>query len=276
MKLDDHSSKTPWRWISAIIFLVGSVIWIGSAISPTIKRQAAASELRRGGFEVGSGSSALEECWNAVKATFVNRAIPQQNAYTERVALTSNSVESLVPFEPSLTRFQPKWISLNACSKLEDVGTLKLLPELVQLEIRECPGLTDLSIISELGNLRLLYLSKMAAVKAVPRLRSGGKLTILLLIDCAELSEFDRLQDFTSLAVLSISGSPMLQNTDPLRGLKQLETLVLSKCTRLSDVSALHSLTKLKFVRLNGCQNLPPEAVAALRAALPRTQIEYP
>ena len=94
--------------------------------------------------------------------------------------------------------------------------------------------------------------------------------------ECGGITDFGPLRDFTGLTLLSLSDSPHLQNSDALRGLTQLEVLNLSDCTNLSDVTGLHSLKSLKIVRLNGCIKLLPEAVAALRAALPGAEVDYP
>jgi hypothetical protein len=68
----------------------------------------------------------------------------------------------------------------------------------------------------------------------------------------------------------------VLRSADALKGLTALKSLQLSDCTALRDVSGLHALTALRRLDLRGCTNLPPQQVAALKAALSNTEITGP
>ena len=75
---------------------------------------------------------------------------------------------------------------------------------------------------------------------------------------------------------LHLRGCLALQNVDGLQGLTALEVLYLRDCPALQNVDGLKGLTTLRELDLRDCPKLPPEQVAALRAALPNASIDYP
>ena len=60
---------------------------------------------------------------------------------------------------------------------------------------------------------------------------------------------------------------------DALRELKALEILDLVSCSGLKNVDGLLKLTQLLALDLSGCDGLTEEAVAAIKAALPKTRV---
>ena len=130
-------------------------------------------------------------------------------------------------------------------------------------------------------------------------LKGLSNLTGLLLTNCPNLTNIDALKDMKELTALGIRGSPVLVNIDAVKELKSLELLDLSVCTALTNVDTLRELKALEFlnlygctglknvngllgltglenVSLNGCDGLTNEAVDAVKAALPKTNITPP
>ena len=76
--------------------------------------------------------------------------------------------------------------------------------------------------------------------------------------------------------VLILNDCPALQNVDGLKGLPALQGVRLPGCQALQNVDGLKGLPALGFVDLGGSTKLPPEQVAALKAAFPKANIPYP
>ena len=94
--------------------------------------------------------------------------------------------------------------------------------------------------------------------------------------NATSLTNVDVLKNLPSLETLDFSGCTGLKNVDVLNNLPALEWVVLDSCTGLTNVDALKNLPALKLVWLDGCTGLTAETVKALRAALPKTEIEGP
>jgi len=99
---------------------------------------------------------------------------------------------------------------------------------------------------------------------------------VLHLSNCPVLKDVDGLKGLTALQRLHLAVCPELENVDGLRGLTALQRLYLSYCPALQNVNGLKGLPALEYVDLIHCPKLPPEQVAALRAALPGAVILYP
>ena len=98
----------------------------------------------------------------------------------------------------------------------------------------------------------------------------------LNLSHCPALQNVDGLKGLLALQLLDLRRCPALQNVDGLKGLTALQTLIISACPALENVDGLKGLPAFKRVDLRYCGKLPPEQVAALRAALPKADIRYP
>ena len=128
------------------------------------------------------------------------------------------------------------------------------------------------------------------------QLKGLSNLTVVVFGDCPNLTSIDALKDMKELTMLGINGSPILVNTDPIKELQNLEHLGLSGCTALTNVDALRELKALKLLNLSvctglknvdglhelnglqelileGCTGLTKEAVDAVKAALPKTEV---
>ena len=95
----------------------------------------------------------------------------------------------------------------------------------------------------------------------------------LALSGCPALQNVDALKGLHRLQILDLIGCPVLQNVDGLKGLSGLQNLILYGCPSLQNVDGLKGLTVLQTLDLRDCPKLPAAAVAALRAALPKTEI---
>ena len=268
------------RWLAVVVLIfliVGTFVFVQT--SPSIARQRAANQLRKMGLTVGVESereAGLKGWWNDLKRIWSQRNLEPPSLWKEQVSLISSEVENLDRFASVLVRFRSRSIRMVSCLQLNDLSVLKRLPDLKEVEVSNCPGITDMAWLSEVPKLRTLTISNLPGLTGIPSVKSASKVKKLRVTECNGITDFGHLRDFTGLTLLSLSDSPNLQNTDALRGLSKLEHLFLSDCTGLSDVTGLHSLKSLRFVRLNGCIKLSPEAVAALRAALPGAEEDYP
>lgn len=139
------------------------------------------------------------------------------------------------------------------CPALKNLDVLKGFPSLMEFEIGGCPALRDLNVFKGLSHLELLALT-----------------------DCSALQNLDGLKGLPKLGLLVIINSSALQNLDGLKALPKLGRLILERSSELRDIAALKNLTALEQLDLRGCPKIPPEQVAALRAALPNTRIDYP
>jgi hypothetical protein len=62
---------------------------------------------------------------------------------------------------------------------------------------------------------------------------------------------------------------------DGLEGLSELTWIDIHACRALKNIEAIRRLPKLGTVNLGGCPKLPPEEIAALKAAIPTARIVH-
>jgi hypothetical protein len=267
--------KTKSRWRLAAPLIVTAlgflVLWLGFSVWRSLERHQAAAELRAMGFEAGAPSF-----WTLLRTNA--RAIfnPKSRPWHDRVRLMSSPAGNLDAFGPALHRFRPRGVLLGFCSKLEDVTALRGLSNLERLDFYACPKVTNLEIVSEFTELKELTFNDSPALRSLAIIQSGRRLTTLHITNCKALDDLDALRGLTSLRSLFLVGCPAVKDAELLRGLSDLEELDLSGCSSLTNVDGLHGLKKLKTVNLRRCPGLTPEAVAALRAAIPRAQVVPP
>jgi hypothetical protein len=269
-----------WVWLAVFLLLAAGIVWFFTATAPARERAAAASELRRMGFEAGQRRGPSIWNWRNLWETFRKGGGKGANAdaqeWADRVRLMSSSATSLDAFAPALVRFQPKQVLLGFCGSLRDVSALKAFPELERLDFYECPLVIDFTIMNEFPKLQEITFHRSPALRSLGMVKAGANLVSLHITDCDALSDFDALRSFTSLRKLWLANCAKLQNTDALRGLALLEEVNLAQCPALMDVTGLHALPRLKTVRLDKCTSLSADAVAALRAALPAAKVVFP
>ena len=133
---------------------------------------------------------------------------------------------------------------------LENVDALQALPALRDLCIANCPALRN--------------------VDGFKRLPGLEKLDIMV---CPALQNVNGLKGLTNLKELYLEGCLALKNVDGLEGLTALNELSIWGCDALQNVDALKGLTNLQKVEFSKCPGLSRESIAALKAALPNTEI---
>jgi hypothetical protein len=152
-----------------------------------------------------------------------------------------------------LKRIAPNSVQIFYVSSLKDLSELEALSNLSDLGIAESKYLTNIDAIGKMKGLKKLFIS------GIP-----------------QLTNIDALKDLQNLRYFHLLQCKALTNVDALRELKSLESLWLSGCTGLKNVDGLLGLTQLKILDLSGCTALPREAVDAVKAALPKTDIITP
>lgn len=162
-------------------------------------------------------------------------------------------LRNLEALAPALRRINPDSLTLAGCKALENVAALNGIAGLKSLELTGCPALRNVDSLKDITALEWLDLSR-----------------------CPSLQDVNGLKRLAALQEIDLSYCPSLENIEGLRGLTSLQVLGLRDCVALKSVDALHGLTSLVLLDLVGCTKLPPEQVAALRAALPNTEIQYP
>lgn len=250
------------------------VLWLVFQGYRAFDQGLAASELRKMGFEVGSRDFVytLRTNWRLV---FDPRYYKSRQAWNGRARLLHFKGTDLNACGPALVRFRPREVMFGMCRNLEDVSTLRQLPDLERLDFYECPKIKNPGIVGEFVKLRELTFRKVPALRNLEIIRSGANLTSLHISDCNNLQDLRALPQFTSLRSLYLSGIPAIHDTELLRGLVLLEELDLSGCSELSNIDGLLGLKSLKSINLSRCPKISVESMAALREALPNAKIDY-
>jgi Leucine-rich repeat (LRR) protein len=141
------------------------------------------------------------------------------------------------------------------------------------LRIDDAHTLRDLSGLKPLSRLHVVSLGLATALTNVDALKNLSALHTVWLTDCTGLTNVDALKNLSALQWVVLIGCTGLTNVDALKNLSALQRVRLEGCTGLTNVDALKNLSALEHVDLTGCTGLTKESVAALRAALPNTQI---
>jgi len=149
-----------------------------------------------------------------------------------------------------IRRLKPKRLDISATFPWRDLSELEGLSNLTALGLHECPNLTNIDALKE--------------IKELNRLAIGGS---------ALLANIDSLKEIKNLKSLNFFRCTALTDVDALGKLKELKHLGLYECTGLKNLDELHGLTGLETLILNGCTGLTKEAVDAVKAALPKTEV---
>jgi Leucine-rich repeat (LRR) protein len=143
------------------------------------------------------------------------------------------------------------------------------LPQLENLSLGYCKRVTDLSPTTDLKRLRRLYLRECDGVADLSPVATLTRLEQLNAAKCEKLRDLTPLAGLRGLKTLVLSDCVGLKDLSPLSGLVSLTRLNLDGCASVEDLAPLHKAVSLSVVDLRGCAALKPEAVAALRVALP-------
>ena len=107
----------------------------------------------------------------------------------------------------------------------------------------------------------------LAGLPAIQTLKISGN---------SQLKNVDALKHLSTLEHVDLSACIELTDVDALKHLAALKTIDFSGCLKLTNVGALKNLSSLQSVNLTICTGLTRESVDALRAALPKTHIDWP
>ena len=168
---------------------------------------------------------------------------------TRRVLLVPTEAVSERDFD-LIRRLKPKQLVIAATFPMGDLYELKGLSSLITVGLYRCPNLANIDALTDMEELAMLTID-------------GSPVLV----------NIDPLTKLKNLTFLRLSSCTTLTNVDALRELKALEDLNLSGCTGLKNVDALHGLTGLERLNLEGCTGLTKEAVDAVKAALPKTEV---
>ncbi len=182
--------------------------------------------------------------------------------------------EALEQHRALIHRLNPKFLGIGNAQSLQDLSSIKGLTRLTELGIYNGGSLTNIDALKNLTTLKEIKLYKCAALTNVDGLKNLPALQGVALVDCTGLTNVDGLKNLPSLRAVKLSGCTGLTNMDALKGLTALERVYLSRCTGLKNVDGLMNLTALKELDLYGCTGLTEEQINALKAALPKTDID--
>jgi hypothetical protein len=178
---------------------------------------------------------ALRDIGSLSRSTSLHTVVLPQSAVTNIDALRGHT--------------QLLWVDLRGCTALQNVDGLRGPKRIYQLNLANCAALQNVDGLEGLTSLRDLQLN-----------------------GCTSLQNVNGLKGLAALQDLQLNSCVHLRNVDGLAGLTSLRWLQLKNCTALHDVDALKGLKSLEIVNLSGCTGLTPEAILALKAALPHTR----
>lgn len=147
-------------------------------------------------------------------------------------------------------------LSLRGCSKFKEFPHLKNPDSLEFLDL-SATNLTSVPSISNLSNLRELFLSCCCSLVKLGDLSSLKHLLVLDLSGCKALTKLadNSFEDMHCLQKLNLSETS-IEYLPSLSHLSDLRRLILQKCTKLEIFPSLESLTNLEELNLSSlkCQ----------------------
>jgi len=292
-------ARPRWRWGGVVLLVLLAAI--GASSWHIYTGQRAIRQLREAGFyEESQGDRLGVRLWQAARrdwrqlftaATWHQPLIVWRSGrgeggsyvtkggvrgFRERVDKKVDGLRSLDALAPALRRINPDVLDLGDRDSLESVAGLQGLTALKMLFIEDCPALQNVDGLKKLPQLQVLAVERCRSLQNVDGLKGVPSLRDFDLSECPALQNVDVLGGLAGLKELMLEDCPILRSVDALKGLTALESLKLFSRTALRDVRGLHALAALRRLDLSGCTNLPPEQVAALKAALPNTVITGP
>ena len=194
-------------------------------------------------FESNGPIAIIREDWrNAFRKETWNAA---------RTTLTISNDDQWEPHFDLIHRLDPKNLAIYTTFPLRDLSKFTALSNLVVLYLGDCPNLTNIDALKDMKGLTELGIGRAPGI-----------------------SNIDALKELKNLESLWIDRCSALANVDALRELKALKYLWLTDCTSLKNLDGILGLTGLKDLDLSGCDGLTNEAMAAVKVALPNTNIQ--
>jgi len=174
----------------------------------------------------------------------------------------------------------------------EEIIPLRYMTNLTELHIPQSSNISDLTPISGLVNLRVLYLvgnniSDLTPISGLTNLRelwlienNIRDLTPLmpltnltrLYLGRNQITDLGPLRSMTNLRYLGLSGGNRYSDLTPLSSLANLRTLSIGSIYRIDDITPLKSLTNLRSLSVDTF-SVNMEQRDELRNALPSTEV---
>ncbi|CAN1326171.1 Disease resistance protein L6 [Linum perenne] len=147
------------------------------------------------------------------------------------------ALQTLVKLEDLLA------ISNVSLEKFPDLSNLKNLRD---LWINNCSELIEVTGLETLELLELLNMKGCRSIRKLPDLSALIKLATLNIRGCTQLTELRGLGRLESLEELSMSGCKLIKELPNLSGLKNLRILDIRKCVQLKEVNGIEELESLQ------------------------------
>jgi Leucine-rich repeat (LRR) protein len=163
------------------------------------------------------------------------------------LGLNSESLKALSDL-PNLEELR-----LSDCIGISQLNHLAGMNYLKRLDLSHCPGVSDLSGLQGLKGLQSLHLENCSGVSDLSGLQGLDGLEWLHICICAGVSDLSDLQRLEGLQTLHISVCAGVSDLSSLQGLDALKSLYLSGCVGVSDLSSLQRLEGLQTLYLSDC-----------------------
>jgi|GEM_PF-1281696 len=148
--------------------------------------------------------------------------------------------------------------SLNVSrTNITSLDCISRLPLLEKLEIRDCPGIYDLTPLKKLGNITALDISGCTGITDIRPLASLTGLTALDMNRCAQIMDLTPLSQLAGLTSLGLAGLSYQPDLEILSGMTGLRNLNIggTDVGNLDVLSDFMNLGKLQL-RINSASNL--------------------
>lgn len=165
-------------------------------------------------------------------------------------------------------------VILKDCPQITDISLVAGLTNLMHLEMNYAPKLVDITPLAGLTRLKVLDL-KNTRVQDLEALAKLSGLEWLYLSDSKRVNDISPLKNLTNLRILTLNGCNGVRDITALSKLTKLTILNLSGLEEISDISTLSNLTQLRNLYLQRCKKISPTQIRELRKSLPRCSIEY-
>ena len=162
---------------------------------------------------------------------------------------------------PNIVELRLKW-----CNSLKDISAVTELEDLQVLDMEGCDKLVNLSPIAMLHNLTELSLPNLVTDEQFEWLYKEGlhhNLQRLSLKSCNKLGDINVLCKFENLEYLVLNWCEKLYSLKPITNLAKLKFLEISYCDNINDIGPIGELTELRSLKLSACRRVV--SVRALR-----------
>ncbi|CAI0442634.1 unnamed protein product [Linum tenue] len=149
-----------------------------------------------------------------------------------------------------------KKLYISGCRSIIRLPNLCGLPNLIDLDIRECTELTDVMGLRRLESLRRLNLTDCASIVRLPNLSDLKNLKVLNIGGCKQLTEIRGLESLETLQALAMSNCKSINKLPDLSCLEYLRYLDVRECTQLTEVMGVESWESLELLAMSNCKSI--------------------